>query len=122
MQLDTCVSYKSRAFSGTTAPIGAAKESLHCNADTPGSQGQMGRNGLRLIRPFKAMTPDGTAIFVNAAEKDNVFWDKNEWSLHSSDCAIGPTTLTWSDCTASGYSLDFYSFSSDFMNIKVTLD
>ncbi|MBL8300449.1 MAG: hypothetical protein JNN30_19095 [Rhodanobacteraceae bacterium] len=107
------------------APVGVTTdtwEDLHFTSSPAGSKGQMGRNGIRLIRPFQAMTPDGTAIFANAAAKDNVFWDNNEWSLLSNTCAIGPTTLTWSDCTASGYSLDFHSPSSNDMSITATVE
>ncbi len=107
------------------APVGvttAAWEDLHFTDDPAGSQGQMGRNGVRLIRPFQVMQPDGTAVFANVAAKNNVFWDKTELGLHSGPCAIGPTTLTWSNCSASGYSLDFLSFPSTDMSIQVTVE
>lgn len=107
------------------APVGIttnAWQTLHFATDPVGSQGQMGRNGLRLIRPFQNMQPDGTAIFVDADAKNNVFWDNDELSLLSGACALsGPTTLTWSDCTASGYSLDFLSAPSNAMSIRVTV-
>jgi M6 family metalloprotease-like protein len=107
------------------APVGVTTdiwETLHFTAGVAGSKGQMGRNGLRLIRPFQSMYADGTAIFLDGAAKNNVFWDKTELGLHSGACAIGPTTLTWSDCSASGYSLDFLSFPSNIMKVNITVD
>jgi M6 family metalloprotease-like protein len=108
------------------APVGVTANTwatLHFPPTPVGSQGQMGRNGLRLIRPFQTMSPDGTAFFLDLAAKNNVFWDKAELSLQSAACATsGPTTLTWSDCAASGYSVDFLNYPSNAMSIGVTVD
>ena len=109
------------------APIGttqAAWDASHIPSTNPTSKGQMGRNGIRLIRPFDDSV-DGTAQFNNTA---NTLWDTNDYDLQSGTCllisgglAAFKNQLAWADCEASGYSLGWLDLAIENMKVQVTV-
>ena len=110
------------------APIGTTQadwDDSHIPSDKPSSKGQMGRNGIRLLRPFDDIE-DGTAVF---ASKDQTQWDSSEYDLESGACfQIVPlgdpfrNKLAWADCVASGYNLEFLSASGVNMTFRLEID
>ncbi len=108
------------------APIGTAQalwDDSHIPDDNPTSLGQMGRNGIRLIRPFDDIADDGNAIFN---DKSHTLWTKDDYILESGDCLLVVPTgeafknrLTWADCEASGYSLSFLDFAIENANVAI---
>jgi M6 family metalloprotease-like protein len=111
----------------TTSPIGVPEalwDDLNVDDDRPGSTGQMGRKGLRLIRPFDDIV-DGTAVF-NGGTK-NSLWTANDYTLENGDCFLVVPTgdpfhnkLAWGDCTASGISIDVLDWAQEAMDVQVT--
>ncbi len=110
------------------SPIGVTQafwDTLNVDAGKPGSVGQMGRKGIRLIKPFDDIV-NGTAVFNNANQK---LWDFGKYDLESHACfQIIPNDqsfqnkLAWADCTASGYSLKFLSWAIEPMEVQVKVD
>jgi M6 family metalloprotease-like protein len=92
--------------------------------DNPTSQGQMARNGIRLLRPFDDIV-DGDAVFD---DKNHTLWSAADYDLQSDDCvliAVGGAAfrqvLAWADCVPSGYSLDFVDPVQENMRVNVTV-
>ncbi|MCC7366499.1 MAG: hypothetical protein IT303_19230 [Dehalococcoidia bacterium] len=110
------------------APIGTTQakwDASHIPGDKPGSLGQMGRNGIRLIRPFDDVE-NGTAKFIN---KDLTFWTNADYDLESGSCLLiaGPfepfhNKLAWADCEASGYSLEFVDPAIEDLRVNITVE
>jgi M6 family metalloprotease-like protein len=110
------------------APIGTTQsdwDASHIPGDNPNSGGQMGRNGIRLIRPLDDLD-NGTAVFN---DKDHKLWDKADYALESGECfqivPLGETfknKLAWADCEASGYSLRFMDWSQETMQVEVKVN
>ena len=110
------------------APIGTTQakwDASHIPSDNPNSGGQMGRNGIRLIRPFDDLA-NGTAVFSST---DHKMWDKGDYPLESGGCfQIVPlgeafkNKLAWADCKASGYSLRFMDWSQETMQVMVNVN
>jgi hypothetical protein len=111
----------------TTAPIGVPEafwDDLNVDDERPGSTGQMGRKGLRLIRPFDDIV-DGTAVF-NGGSK-NSLWTTGDYALENGSCFLAVPSgepfhnkLAWADCTASGVSLDVLDWAQEAMDVQVT--
>lgn len=110
------------------SPIGVSQSvwnTLNVDPGRPGSVGQMGRKGIRLIKPFDDLV-DGTAVFNNTS---NRLWDVGDYDLESHGCfqiiPIGESfqnKLAWADCSASGYSLEFLTWAIESMQVRVTVD
>jgi M6 family metalloprotease-like protein len=107
------------------APLGvtqAAFDSANRSPHTPASKGQMGRRGIRMLRSWTRVWHDG-----GATTNGLTTWGKGDYSLQSAPCILpysGPdfitrNTLTWADCAASGYGIDFESFSSTVMPLHI---
>ncbi len=76
-----------------------------------------GRQGIRLLRPWTAILGDDLNAVYDRAD---AFWSRADYILQSDECPqlfalpgmLIPllNTLTWADCTASGYGIRFLSF------------
>ncbi len=106
------------------APIGTHQtqwDASHASSGHPASQGQMGRNGIRLIRNFQGTDANGTAQFDS---KDQSLWVQGDPDLVSAGCPMvhGPmvlATLTWADCQPSGYGVRFVTPEGQPMTVEV---
>jgi M6 family metalloprotease-like protein len=67
------------------------------------------RRGIRLVRPWFLIDYETGDAILPAGQKNNALWDGLEdYDLLSGGCALFPdNTLTWADCTSSGYGIRF---------------
>jgi len=88
----------------------------------------IGRMGIRLLRPWTATGP--VADYVSSES----LWDSEHYDLLSADCPAGgagggiitgppaKNTLTWADCTGSGYNILNISGPGEQMTFQLELD
>jgi len=108
------------------APVGVRQSDFdvaNASSSTPDTKGQMGRRGIRLIKPWYKLWSDGAA---KASTISNA-WTNVDYLLQSGGCPVFPVpdiyhnTLTWADCTPSGFSVDFLSPSQNVMQLGVVV-
>ena len=88
--------------------------------------GSMGRWGVRLLRPWVALTMAGVAVFP---DKEDTLWDSSKYNLNSGPCPAvflgeqfaANNVLAWADCTPSGYGVRFLSGPAVTMTVRVTV-
>jgi hypothetical protein len=108
------------------APLGvpqAAFDAANASSTTPATQGQQGRRGIRLIKPWRGIWSDGGAV---SDPDDDELWDATNYLLCSAPCpnpvvpdAFFENTLTWADCNASGYALELLSPPLETMPVRI---
>jgi len=105
-------------------PIGVRQSDFdvaNASSHTPATKGQMGRRGIRLIKPWTRLWSDGAAKASTTKEA----WTSADYLLQSSGCPVFPVptpyhnTLTWVDCTPSGFSVDVITPSQNVMPIGI---
>jgi M6 family metalloprotease-like protein len=96
-------------------------------ADWNGTDQTQVRRGIRLLKPWQLIDEDGAVV-------DNIspLWDKADYPLLSADCpvifipsggvAASLNTLSWADCTASGYDVRFLDLPAASMTLRIDVE
>lgn len=99
-------------------PIGVGPGVWTTSVGPPGLvDATAGRQGIRLLRPWNAISGDDlNAVYT----VEDAFWSRADYTLESDECPLlfgqpgflipVENTLTWADCSASGYRVQFLSF------------
>ena len=110
------------------APRGTTQEAWdksHIPSDNPESRGQMGRNGIRMVRPFSDFADKKPQWGL----PQDRLWNAGSYALESGTCLlVAPigeaqkNKLAWGDCEASGYNLSFPDWSIEDMKVDVKVN
>ena len=108
------------------APIGVRQSDFdvaNASSSTPSTLGQMGRRGIRLIKPWYKLWSDGAA----KASTISHTWSSANYLLQSGGCPVFPVpniyhnTLTWADCTPSDFNVEMMSPSQNIMPLSIAV-